>query len=97
MTNDEVKAIAFAAAIRTSDACKNASGHRAIRRYDNGFWSAADWIFCRDGKRRPAEPGTFPLAHGVSRRVDKLRSYGNAIVPQVAEAFIRAYLESGIS
>jgi len=24
---------------------------------------AADWLFCRDGKWRPVEPGTFPLAH----------------------------------
>ena len=59
----------------------------------NGFWRAADWLRCRDGKWRSVEPGTFPLAHGVPARVGKLRAYGNAIVPQVAEAFIRAYLE----
>lgn len=63
----------------------------------DGYWRDADWIGCRDGKWRPVEPGTFPLANGFSSRVDKLRAYGNAIVPQVAEAFIRAYLESGIS
>jgi len=55
-----------------------------------GFWAGADWIDCSDGKARPVEPGTFPLAHGVSSRMGKLRAYGNAIVPQVAEAFIRA-------
>ena len=55
-----------------------------------GFWAGAEWIPCTDGKARPVEPGTFPLAHGVSGRVGKLRAYGNAIVPQVAEAFIRA-------
>lgn len=60
----------------------------------DGFWQAADWLFCRDGKWRHVEPGTFPLAHGVANRMDKLRAYGNAIVPQVAEAFIRAYVES---
>ena len=27
----------------------------------NGFWRAADWLGCRDGKFRPVEPGTFPL------------------------------------
>lgn len=27
----------------------------------NGYWRAADWLFCRDGKWRPVEPGTFPL------------------------------------
>jgi DNA (cytosine-5)-methyltransferase 1 len=36
------------------------------------------------------EPGIFPLAHGVSGRVGRLRAYGNAIVPQVAAAFIEA-------
>jgi DNA (cytosine-5)-methyltransferase 1 len=32
----------------------------------NGFWRDADWLFCRDGKWRPVEPSTFPLAHGAS-------------------------------
>jgi DNA (cytosine-5)-methyltransferase 1 len=58
------------------------------------FWSDCDWLPCRDGKARPVEPGTFPLAHGVSARVGRLRAYGNAIVPQVAQVFIEAYLES---
>jgi DNA (cytosine-5)-methyltransferase 1 len=60
----------------------------------NGFWQAADWLPCRDGKARPVEPGTFPLAHGVSARVGRLRAYGNAIVPQAAQVFIEAYLET---
>lgn len=34
-----------------------------------------------------------PLAHGVSGRVGLLRGYGNAIVPEVAQAFIEAYME----
>jgi DNA (cytosine-5)-methyltransferase 1 len=58
----------------------------------NGFWVAADWIHCRDAKWRPVEPGTQPLAHGVSNRVGRLRAYGNAIVPQVAATFVKAYL-----
>ena len=58
------------------------------------FWSECDWLYCRDGKDRPVEPGTFPLAHGATARVGRLRAYGNAIVPQVAQAFIEAYLES---
>jgi DNA (cytosine-5)-methyltransferase 1 len=53
---------------------------------------ASELVNCRDGKRRPIEPGTFPLAHGVPHRVGLLRGYGNAIVPQVAAAFIEAYL-----
>ena len=27
-------------------------------------WSRCDWLPCRDGKWRPVEPGTFPLAMG---------------------------------
>lgn len=58
----------------------------------DGHWRDADWLLCRDGKWRPVEPGAFPLAHGATSRVGRLRAYGNAIVPQVAQAFIEAYL-----
>jgi DNA (cytosine-5)-methyltransferase 1 len=54
------------------------------------FWSDADWLLCTDGKARPVESGTFPLAHGIPGRVGCLRAYGNAIVPQVAAEFIAA-------
>ena len=58
----------------------------------SGYWSNAEWLPCTDGKARPVEPGTFPLAHGVPSRVGRLRAYGNAIcVPQAVE-FIRAYM-----
>jgi len=57
----------------------------------NGQWRDADWLFCRDGKWRPVEPGTFPLASGVSNRVGLLRGYGNSIVPAQAAEFIKAY------
>lgn len=62
----------------------------------NGFWRNVDWLFCRDGKWRPVEPGTFPLAHGAAARVGRLRGYGNAIVAPAAQAFIEAYLETEI-
>jgi len=55
----------------------------------NGIWRDADWLLCRDGKWRPVEPGTFPLAHGVPNRVGALRGYGNAINPEVGATFIR--------
>ena len=58
----------------------------------HGFWSEADWLGCRDGKFRPVEPGTFPLADGIPARVGRLRGYGNAIVPQVAAEFIKAFM-----
>lgn len=59
---------------------------------DHGGWDRADWIGCRDGKFRPVEPGTQPLAHGLPARVGRLRGYGNAIVPQVAATFIKEFL-----
>ncbi len=71
------------------------SGRTSSNIFDeSGHWSLHDLIPCRDGKTRRVEPGTFPLAHGVSGRVGLLRGYGNAICPQVAAAFIAAYLAS---
>ena len=58
------------------------------------YWGAFDIVKCTDGKTRRIEPGTFPLAYGVPGRVVKLRAYGNAIVPQVAAEFIKAYLRT---
>ena len=67
--------------------------HRHTGRYSTaGFWVNADWTDCKDGKTRPVESSTFPLAHGIPNRVGRLRAYGNAIVPQVAQTFIEAYL-----
>lgn len=62
----------------------------------NGLWRAADWLGCRDGKWRPVEPGTFPLAHGAAARVGRLRGYGNAINAEVAQAFIEAAIGAGV-
>ena len=60
----------------------------------NSFWRDADWLFCRDERWRPVEPGTFPLAHGVAARVGRLRGYGNAINAEAARHFIEVYLET---
>jgi len=62
----------------------------------SGPWGDAVWIPCADGKLRPApaEPALFPLASGIRNRVGALRGAGNAIVPQVAAEFIRAYLDA---
>jgi len=56
------------------------------------FWDDAEWLFCRDEKWRAVEPGTFPLAHGATNRVGRLRGYGNAINAKTAQAFIESYL-----
>jgi len=58
-----------------------------------GFWRNAEWIYCRDRRHRPIEPGTFPLAHGVANRVGKLRGYGDALCAEQAIGFIEAYLQ----
>lgn len=60
----------------------------------NGFWRNADWLGCRDGKWRPVEPGTFPLAHGAAARVVRLRGYGDAIVAPLAAEWVRAGMEA---
>ena len=59
----------------------------------NGYWRDADWLYCRDGKWRPVEPGTFPLANGAPARVGRLRAYGNAINAEAARVFIEAVME----
>ena len=60
----------------------------------NGFWRSADWLYCRDGKWPPVEPGTSPLASGASARVVRLRGYGNAINAEAAATFISATIDS---
>ena len=59
----------------------------------NGFWRDADWLFCRDGRWRPVEPGSSPLAHGAPARVVRLRGYGDGIVAPQAAAFIETVME----
>ncbi|HDH0476576.1 DNA cytosine methyltransferase [Klebsiella pneumoniae] len=94
---------------RQGDTEQNRMGGEPVRALEvNGFWRDADWLFCRDGKWRPVEPGTFPLVDGAaarlgrvepgvarvasSNRVGRLKGYGNAINAQAASAFIRAYM-----
>jgi len=59
---------------------------------DGGHWSNAILIPCADGKARRVEPTIQPLAPRLPGRVGLLRGAGNAIVPQVAQAFIEGYL-----
>ena len=60
----------------------------------DGVWRDPDWLICRDGRWRPVESGTFPLADGIPGRMGLLRGYGNAIVPPLAAEFVMAFLES---
>lgn len=62
----------------------------------NGLWADADWLYCRDEKWRPVEPGTFPLvdAGTFRNRVGLLRGAGNAINVAQAQGFYRAVIAS---
>ena len=71
----------------------------------NGFWSNADWLFCRDGKWRPVEPESFPLVDGSAfgvgsgcpyegkSRQGMLKAYGNAVDAEATTDFLEAFLE----
>jgi DNA (cytosine-5)-methyltransferase 1 len=58
----------------------------------DGFWRDADWLLCTDGKARPVEPGTQPLASGATKRLGRLRGYGNALCAPQAQAFVEAVM-----
>ena len=71
---------------------QNHSGEELTTTERAGFWTDSNWRRCRDGKRRriPIEPALFPLAARIPGRLGILRASGNAIVPQIAAAFVRA-------
>jgi len=51
--------------------CAAGEGCRPV----NGFWRAADWLHCTDGKWRAVEPGSKPLVNGTPARVVSVCSY----------------------
>lgn len=53
----------------------------------------ADWLYCRDGKWRAVEPGTFPLVDAAPARVGRLRAYGNALDAETATQFCEVVRE----
>lgn len=66
----------------------------------NRDWQAAEWDESnRDAWQRlhgqdwrAVAAGFCADAHGLSARVGRLRAYGNAIVPQIAAQFVRAFM-----
>jgi DNA (cytosine-5)-methyltransferase 1 len=55
-------------------------------------WMDSRIVRTLGGRLRLAPRINSPLANGAAARVGRLRAYGNAIVPQVAQAFIESYL-----
>ena len=77
----------------------NTDSERSQRRLDEirecefDPWTGSSFVACSDGKARPVKSGILPVAHGISNRVERIRAYGNAIVPQLAAKFIQSYME----
>lgn len=58
----------------------------------HGGWADADWLGCRDGKFRPVEPGTQPLAHGLPKGMVRGSVRSLAEYPSAARVMrIRGY------
>lgn len=66
---------------------------RPVGLSSRSFWDDSIWIPCGDGKARRIKPGLEPLVDGLHGRASLLRGYGNAIVPQIASEFVRAFME----
>ena len=90
---------------RAFDSQRELDGRSYHRHRDGGAdrhdraWSDIEWVRCvdpRDGREtyRPIEPGSMPLAHGVPARMVRISGYGDAIVPQVAAAFLESVREA---
>ena len=56
-------------------------------------WDNPRWLYCRDGRTRPIEPGLLPLVDGRPGHLVELRAYGNGLCVPAARAFVEAYLD----
>lgn len=60
-------------------------------------WFDVDWLLCRNPNGepswRPVEAGTFPLAHGITSRMGKLRAFGNGLDEETATNFCEVVRE----
>lgn len=53
-----------------------------------------EWRRGSDGKKRRVDASIDLLAHGVPDKMGKLRAFGNAVTPSLAQAFIEASAEA---
>jgi len=60
-------------------------------REERHTWSSGVWINCPDEKQRLVEPRIPLLVNGYPERVGVIHSAGDAIVPQLAAEFIKAF------
>ena len=56
----------------------------------NGFWRSAEWLYCRDEKYRPVEPGTQRLVDGSAASLGRVCEEDR----KACEAEIGAYVSS---
>lgn len=73
--------------------CRDGKARR-IPAAQSGFQSVADGLLAGMDGVRLACADRFPIAGKIPNRVMLLRGAGNAIVPQVAAEFVRAFVES---
>ncbi len=93
----------FGRAACCAPAAINRQGAQSSRRVEPARACAAahgahiEWALLRDRNGEfwsPIEPGTFPLAHGSTGRVGRLRAYGNGLDAEAAAAFIGAVIDT---
>ena len=63
------------------------------RRMGWGEIAAHDLASAEERTQWPAEPDLPRVAHGIPARLDRLRSLGNSIVPQIAEVIGKAVMQ----
>ena len=81
--------------VADSDSSRKASGRHHRRM--GGQRESSPHTRDNASERWLPEPDVGRVAHGVPNRVDRLRSLGNAIVPQVVEQIGRAIIQSHYS
>ena len=81
---------------RSQRRCERPAGIRDagdVSRPGQDVWGG-EYRGCADGKSRRVSSGVPLLGHGIPGRVELMRGYGNAIVPQVGAEFIGSYLDA---